>query len=77
MRSLPRCHRRAEGEALTTKEILDDAGLTEKQEAMWRARAAGVGVRTIARSFGVSPQTVRDHLEAADLKIERAKEAAA
>lgn len=54
--------------------LLDEAGLTERQREMFLMRAAGVGVRTIARAYGVAPATVRDHLEAADRKIERAKE---
>lgn len=60
-----------------TRQLLDDAGLTDRQLEMFLLRAAGVGVRTIARAYGVSPATVRDHLEAADRKIERAKGAAA
>lgn len=59
------------------RQVIDDAGLTEKQREMFLMRAAGVGVRTIARAYGVSPSTVRDHLEAADRKIERAKGEAA
>lgn len=58
-------------------EIIERAKLTIRQREMFRLRAAGLGVRTIARVYGVSPATVRDHLEAADRKIERAKGAAA
>lgn len=59
------------------RELLDQAGLTNRQLEMYLLRAAGCGIRTIARAYQVSPATVRDHLEAADRKIERAKETAA
>jgi transcriptional regulator len=55
------------------QQLLANAGLTDRQREFFRLRAAGIGIRTIARSYNCSPTNVRDVLEAADRKIERAK----
>jgi uncharacterized protein YpbB len=52
------------------------AALTETQYLTWALRERGLSQRTIAAYRNVSPSTVRDCLDACDLAIRKAKEAA-
>jgi DNA-binding NarL/FixJ family response regulator len=61
----------------TDKQLLNNANLTPRQREFFKLRAAGCGIRTIARAYNCSPTNVRDVLEAADRKIQRAKGEAA
>jgi DNA-binding CsgD family transcriptional regulator len=61
----------------TDKQLLNNANLTPRQREFFKLRAAGCGIRTIARAYKISPTSVRDTLEAADRKIDRAKGEAA
>ena len=61
----------------TAHDHLEAAKLTPRQLEFFRLRAASCSIRTIARTYGIAPSTVRDHLEAADRKIDRAKGEAA
>lgn len=49
---------------------------TEKELQALRYKSAGYGYRRIARLLNISPPAVRDRLEAAERKINKAKEAA-